>query len=130
MAITPATAAEPLLSARLAAVVRAAHEAYFPAGGMRDPVPHVEHVFSDAKHSMRRLIRICLWGLELSTVMYTWSRFSRLTVAARTAWLQRLGRSKVGLAKAIYAIVKVLLQSVAYDDPAVAARLSTPREGA
>ena len=106
---------EPLLSLRLAQVVRAAHQTYFPAGGAPDPVPRLELVFSDAKREMRRLIRIVLWALELSPIIFRFSRFSKLTPVARAEWLRRLGRSKRAPAKAIYAVLKVLLQSLAYD---------------
>lgn len=107
--------AEPLLSPRLAQVVRAAHETYFPAGDRDDPVPRLEFVFSDAKHEMRKLIRLVLWAFELSPLLFKFSRFSKLSLAERTAWITRLGRSKLGAAKGIYAILKVLFQSLAYD---------------
>lgn len=107
--------AEPLLSPRLASVVRAAQETYFPQGGMPDPVPRLEFVFSDAKHEMRKLIRLMLWGFELSPLLFKFSRFSKLSPEQRTAWITRLSHSKLGAAKGIYAVLKVLMQSLAYD---------------
>lgn len=131
MTRTPAPTTDgagPLLSPRLAAVVRAAHETYFPAGGVPDPVPRLELVFSDAKREMRRGIVVLLWLFELGPLLYKASRFSRLPLPERTAWLVRLSRSKGGLARAIYAVLKVLLQSLAYDDPDLSSALVTPRE--
>lgn len=123
--------AGPLLSPRLARVVRAAHESFFPQPGMPDPIPRLEHVFSDAKRELRRLIVVLLWLFELGPVLHTMTRFSRLPLDRRTAWIDRLRRSKGSLARAIYSVLKVLMQSLTYDDPAVAAALTTPRrEGA
>jgi hypothetical protein len=119
-----------LLSPALARVVRAAHEAFFPDPPMPDPVPRLEHVFSDAKRAVRRMLVVALWGFELAPLAYRFSRFSRLSLQDRTAWLDRLRRSKGGAARAIYSVLKVLLQSLAYDDPAVERALVPDREGA
>lgn len=119
----------PLLSPRLAEVLRAAHETYFPQGGMPDPVPRLELVFSDAKRRMRQVIVVVLWMLELGPLFFKFSRFSRLPPPERSAWITRLSRSRSTLGKAVYSVLKVLLQSLAYDDPKVADALVTPREG-
>jgi hypothetical protein len=108
-------AATPLIGARLAAVVRAAHEAIAPPGAP-DPVPGLEHVFGDAKLKLRRFLVLSLWLLEVGPLFYRFSRFSRLPLPERTAWIERLRRSKGKLARALYALVKVLFQSMAYDD--------------
>ena len=119
-----------LISPALARVIRAAHEVFFPDPAMPDPVPRLEHVFSDAKHAVRRMLVFGLWAFEWAPLAFELSRFSRMSLADRTAWIDRLRRSKGGAARAIYSVLKVLLQSLAYDDPAVARALVPGREHA
>lgn len=107
------------MSPRLARVVRAAHEVFFPDVGMPDPVPRLEVVFGDAKHAVRRFLVLGLWAFELAPLFFRGSRFSALSLEDRTAWIERLRRSKGSAARAIYSVLKVLLQSFAYDDPSV-----------
>lgn len=111
---TPSTE-RPLISPALGRVIRAAHETFFPDPAMPDPVPRLEHVFSDAKIAVRRMLVIGLWLFEYAPLAFTLSRFSRMPLDRRTAWIDRLRRSKGAAARAIYSVLKVLLQSLAYD---------------
>ena len=103
-----------LLSPRLVEVLRAAHEVYFPDGAP-DPVARLEDIFADQKRELRRFLIMALWAVELGPLPYRFSRFSQLSLADRTAWVTRLSRSKGSIARGIYALLKVLLQSLAYD---------------
>jgi len=103
-----------LISPALARVVRAANEVFAPPAAP-DPVPVLERVFADAKVALRRGLVLMLWAFELGPLPYRFSRFSRLPLPERVAWVTRLSRSKGALAKTLYSVLKVLLQSSAYD---------------
>ena len=107
-----------LFSEREARVLRAAQEVVLPAAlaPFPDVVPRIEQVLSDAKPVMRTIIRLAVWALELSPLVSHGTRFSRLDPPRRTAWLERL---REGRGRTLFALFKVLLQTVAYDDPAV-----------
>ena len=137
MSVPTAEPTEPLVTFRLVPLVRAVHEAFFPwstrgnagmeAGGtFGDPVARMDGVFADAKIELRRLIWLVLWAVELSPIISMHSRFSKLSLAERITWIYGMRRSRGRFSRAVYPMLKVLMQSMAYDEPAAAAALMTP----
>jgi hypothetical protein len=112
-----------LFGALEARALRAAQEAFIAgASGIEPPdvVARLTTVFADAKPVTRVLVRALAWWLELSPLPRRLRRFSSLALADRIAWLDRLrGASGGGVARTVYSVLKVLVQTVVYDDPAV-----------
>jgi hypothetical protein len=112
-----------LFSAYEARVLAAVQHAFFPAdigAPLPDVARRVEETFADAKSVIRFGIRAAVWLLELSPLVGRSSRFSRLPVDERVRWLHELEASRRSSARKLYVLFKVLVQSVVYDDPAVA----------
>jgi hypothetical protein len=120
------------LSSHEQAVVRAAGDAIFPPGGAlpisgtdAGVVAHVDRYVGALSTRSRVLIRLLLFLVEHATLVFAapgWDgirRFSKLSLAQRTAVLEDWSRSRLALRRTVFQSLRAVLSMAYFSDPAV-----------